>query len=201
MLENNTGVETLKAWKPYHIALRAFYKLHNLDSPGDFEDWDIYWLAAITATRAVWHRLNKDISKHPIGKDILKDYNSGPATWKVYQEFTKGQRDRTLKNWLWDIATNEVTLNRFLSSEHLGKLNTLVFRYWPDENGKNDVPEGLQGEDPLRLLGIALRFLHRDLSVIEESLKRGIKFPFSETDYEKMYVESNFFNQYPDFYR
>lgn len=200
-MENNTGTETLNAWKPYYIALRAFYKLHKLDSPGDFEDWDIFWLAAITSTRAVWHRLNKDISKHPIGKDILKDYNSGPANWEIYQEFTKGQRDRTLKDWTWDIVTNPVSSHKFLTGEYLGKSNELVFKYLPEHDGLDDVPESLQGEDPLRLLGIALQFLHRDLSVIEVSLKREIKFPFTKANYEKLYSESEFFSQYPDFYR
>lgn len=193
--------KTLNAWRPYVLALKSFYKLHNLDSPGAFEDWDIYWLAALTATRSVWDTVQKDLKGSPLRQSIFEDYNNGPAKWEIHQSFTREQRHKTLHEWTWDIVPNETTGYKWLEGKFVGNFTNLVFKYPTTPDETCNVHEDLQGDDPLRLLGIALTFLHRDLSVIELAIKSEIFNPFSQGNSEKLYVESGLISQAPDYYR
>ena len=194
-------IKTLNAWKPYNLALKSFYKLHDVDSPGAFEDWDIYWLAALTATRSVWDTVKKDLKGSPLEQSIFVDYNNGPAKSETHQTFTRGQRNKTLHEWVWDIVPNETTAYKWLGGKSVGSFKGLVFKYPTTPNETCDVHENLQGDDPLRLLGIALTFLHRDLSVIEVAIKNEIFKPFSKENSEKLYADSGLIGQAPDYYR
>jgi len=195
-------MKTLRAWKPYEFALRCFYKLHKLDSPGDFEDWDIYWLAGLSATRSIWDTLKKDLQKNGTLKNsVWENYNGGPATWEVHQSFTRAQRHQTLHEWIWDIISIEVSSHRWIGGEFLGTSRKLVFRYPTPIDDAEGVDERLQGDDPIRLLGLALQFQHENLSIIEMALEQEILQPFSVRSTCKLYSESPFFDGAPKFYR
>lgn len=195
-------METLKAWEPYKFALRCFYKLHNLNSPGDFEDWDIYWLSGLTATRAIWDTLKRELEKtSALENNIWENYNKGPAKWKVHQSFTKAQRHQTLHEWVWDIIAIEVSSHKWIGGEFLGTSRDLVFRYPTAIDNAEGVDEELQGEDPIRLLGIALNFQHENLCLIESALEQKIHNPFDIKNMHQLYCDSPFFDSAPNYYR
>jgi hypothetical protein len=77
----------------------------------------------------------------------------------------------------------------------------LVFKYplSPEENV--EVHESLQGEDPIRLLGIALQSLHEHLSMIEIALQQGRFEGFRDDELRKAYSYSTFFSEEPSYYR
>ena len=195
-------MKTLRAWQAYDFAQRCFNKLNELKSPGDFEDWDIYWLSGLSATRSIWDTLKKELdSDEHLKQSIWIDYNEGPATWEVHQSFTRAQRHQTLHEWIWDIIVIDTTSNDWLGGGFISQQRDLVFRYPTPIDSAQGVDERLQGEDPIRLLGIALQFQHENLSIIEMALLQKIGKPFTISDTEKLYSESPFFNDSPKFYR
>ncbi len=193
----------LKSWDPLNLSRTCFFKLHEVKDFEDFSDWKIYWIAGITSLRSVWHVLAQQDSKHSeLTKSIINDYNNGPANWEIFQSFVRNQRNRTIKQWKWDIVPIEVSARKWLGGEFLGEFTDLVFNY-PKFDGDNcTVPKDLQGEDPIRLLGIAIKFLHKDLSIIELAIKSKNSQPFSENRIsETEYAQSAYSKDEPHFYR
>lgn len=167
------NIERLKARSPYGVAVRVGARLCPLDSPGAFEDWDIYWLAGLAALRAVWHCLwEQDRSQSDLLKEIIEDFNSvnWGATNPILKDFVRDGRNATLKRWDWYVSVQVVSHHRFLEPGiSLGTSKDLL---WQDE-------------DALRLYEIALVDWHRSLCVIEQANKEGIRTPFSNLDYNK----------------
>lgn len=194
--------KTLIAWRPYELAERCFSKLHKLDSPGDFEDWDIYWTAAITSCRTIWHVLReRDLVGCNLRKSISKDYDKRAARSNLLQKFVRDQRDRTIKRGFLDVTEIDVMVGQPRGTPFHATHKDLIFTYSTPKEPEVDAPENLQGEDPIRLLGFAIRELHEDLSVIEVSILREFRTPFSTMDTNQIYSESDFFSEYPDFNR
>jgi len=194
--------KTLRAWEPYEFCLRAFYKLHECHDFRTFIDWDIYWLSAISSVRAIWHVLSEqDLKGSKLRRKIFAEYSKENANWEILQSFVRNQRDRTLKKWKWDVVEQEFMLGGRHTNEFIPTHTALVFGYPNPEKQEVEVDERLQGEDPLRLLGIALDFLHRDLSMIEIALIKNIDNPFSGGVSEQEYGNSSFFGSAPNYYR
>lgn len=194
--------KTLRAWRNYELAERCFYKLHKLDSPGEFEDWDVYWTAAITSCRTIWYVLREqDLVGSNLRKLISKDYDKWAAKSNLLQSFVREQRNRTTKKGFLDITEIDVMVGQPRGTPFHATHKDLIFTYSTPKKPALDVPENLQGEDPIRLLGLAIRELHEDLSVIEVSIIRKYDTPFSTMDRSRIYSESEFFSEYPDFYR
>jgi hypothetical protein len=166
--------ERLNARAPYDLAVRIGARLCPLDSPGDFEDWDIYWLAGVTALRSIWHCLKEqDRTRSDLLRAIFDDFNE--AKWggksPILEEFVRSGRDKTIKRWDWDIAVQTVSYRRLIEPDTaLVSSKELLWQ--------ND-------EDALRLYEIALVEWHRSLCIIEQANKEGIEKPFSTGGYNK----------------
>ncbi len=179
--------ERLKARAPYDVAVRVGAHLCPLESPGDFRDWDIYWLAGLTALRSVWHCLwEQDRKRSDLLRVIIEDFNSVDwgAKSPIFQDFVRRGRDATIKRWDWDVATLTVTYHRFLEPDiNLGSAKELCWR---------------KDEDALRLYEIALVDWHRSLCVIEQANKEGVSNPFSRHGYgDHLLKRSSFIDTLP----
>lgn len=179
--------EQLKAREPYSLSVRVGNCLCALESPGDFEGWDIYWLAGVTALRSVWHCLwEQDRKQSDLLRAIIDDFNSVEwgAKSRILQEFVRKERDKTVKRWDWDVAVTTITYRHpSKSGPNLVSGTELLWR--------ND-------EDALRLFEIALIDWHRSLCIIEQANKERIASPFSEGGYNKELLErSNFVETLP----
>ena len=174
--------ERLKARAPYDVAVRVGARLCPLESPGDFENWDIYWLAGLTALRSVWHCLwEQDRKRSDLLRVIIEDFNcvNWGAQSPILQDFVRKGRDDTIKRWDWDVAVEVVTYRRFLEpGSNLGHAKELLWQ--------ND-------EDALRLYELALIDWHRSLCIIEQANKEGIQMPFSKGGYNKDLLERSSF--------
>ena len=77
----------------------------------------------------------------------------------------------------------------------------LMFDYPNPDRPKVNVSEDLQGEDALRLFGIAICELFENLVVIEEAIIHAIYKPFSERTLADIVSGSELCKEYPNFYR
>jgi hypothetical protein len=194
--------KSLKAWEPFDFSLRCFYELHICSDFRSFPNWDIYWLSAITSVRSIWHVLSEqDLKGDPLRHSIFMDYRDKNASWEILQSFARNQRDRTIKRWDWDVMEQEFMTGKRRDEEFAADHTSIIFSYSTPDRPVVNVDENLQGEDPIRLLGIALDFLHRDLSYIEIALNKNILRPFSGGVSERQYSEAPFFEDAPNYYR
>ena len=129
------------------------------------------------------------------------DYKDKNASWEILQSFARNQRDRTIKRWDWDVIEQEFMTGKRRDEEFVLDHTSIIFAYPTPDRPVVNADENLQGEDPIRLLGIALDFLHRDLSYIEIALNKNILRPFSGGVTERQYSEAPFFEDAPNYYR
>ena len=195
-------IKTLEAWEPYRISLLAFYFLHNLESPGDHKHREIYWVAAITSARAVYHVLvEQDLKGSELKRKINNSYKARASESLVLQSFVRDQRDRTIKRWIFDLEPMPVMVGKPRGTPFKETHKDLVFKYPNPERAEHDVDEKLQGEDAIRLLGIALDELHMNLAVVEIALAESIERPFEGTRPHSLYNLSEFLDDGPRYYR
>ncbi len=182
--------------------MKGFYKLHNTRDMNDFADWDIYWLASITSIRAIWHVLSEqDLKNSVIKKKLLAEYKQKRAGYDIFQGFVRNQRDRTIKKWTWDIIAQDFMVGGKRGDPFLATHKSLVFKY-PNPTQQNvDVDKDLQGEDPIRLLGLALEFLYEDLWLMEIALDHHCSESFDSDRFKKIYYESGLVEKAPKYYR
>lgn len=199
--------KTLKAWRPYDLGLKCCNKLDSFSDIGQFADWDVYWLSAISSVRAVWHILNKqDLIGTDLKLSIKSAYNESQSADPIFQEFVRNQRNRTLKDWIWDVISQDFMSGNFLSDapseEKFSPTHkSLVFEYSNPEKPVVNVDENLQGEDPIRLLYISLERIYEYLSKIEISIATGTFKGFYDRDLSDAYHNSILFEQAPKYYR
>ncbi len=157
----------LKAWEPWHDALAAYQELYRHESPGEFKHWRIYWLAGITALRAIGHVLqNVDAKNSSLHKQLNRDLWNwlSRAQEPIFVEFIKGERDSLLKTYQTGVIPSRHTVagwqDRGLAYEEIVSRNgEFVSLNWTEE-----------GDCALRLFWIALQWWEYRLRAYEQAL-------------------------------
>ena len=168
----------LHAWGPWLECLEAFRYLSSLQSPAGFQHWRIYWVGSLTllkTVRDVLEQVDRKRSKHHAKAihDFVKDLVTNRKNYPIYWDFVCHERDNVVHEFELAAAsypvTNYTMMDRGLSYQELVK------KY----GERKMITWGDDGEDGLRLFGIALEWWEINLRVIEQAVRERESLPFS----------------------
>ncbi len=170
--------EYLRAWQPWTECLSAFKYLSCLESPGEFQNWRIYWVGTLTllkTIRDVLERVDKNQSKSHSKAihDFLKEIATKKKLHPIYWDFICDERDNLVHEFSLSAKEHPVTsytmLDRGLTYQQL------VSKY----GERKMIIWGEEGEDGLRLLEIALNWWEMHLRTVEQAVREKEPLPFS----------------------
>lgn len=165
-------VAVLQARNHYKMAMRVHEKLGSSTSPGDIQDWDIYWTAGITSLRGIGHTLHHvDRKKSVLNASIIDDFwkNSKFKTFPIFTEFMEKERNLVLKEAESKVRIREITTHiKNKTFEECAAIHGIEKELFMED-----------GEDALRLYQIALSDWHEHLCIIEQAIKVGVAKPYS----------------------
>lgn len=165
----------LSAREPWALALKVHEKIGYLESPGQFSDWQIYWVAGLVMLRSIGQVLDKkDKLRGDIHLSVISDHwkSSTFKRTKIFRDFIDGERNSLLKEFAWQVVPQAHTLSTLFDGRDYDELvaanGEFVALSWEPE-----------GEDALRLYELALLAWHEELCVIEQVIEDGESKPFS----------------------
>jgi hypothetical protein len=168
----------LHAWAPWLECLKAYRYLASLESPGAHEHWRIYWAGTLTLLKTVrdtLERVDRKQSKHHATAihDFLKDLATNKANYPIYWDFICHERDNLVHEF--ELAAIECPVTNYTMADRELSYQDLVKKY----GERKIITWGEEGEDGLRLLGIALEWWEINLRIIEQAVREKEHFPFS----------------------
>jgi hypothetical protein len=149
--------------------LSAFKYLSCLESPGDFQNWRIYWAGTLTLLKTIRDVLDRVDRKQSTSHskaihDFLKEIATKKRLHPIYWDFICDERDNLVHEFA--LSAKEYPVTRSTMSDRGLTYQQLVSKY----GERKMIVWGEEAEDGLRLLETALNWWEMNLRTIEQAI-------------------------------